>query len=155
MEERVADLIARLDVDTKVQHFSVPASHFAYNSTLNLKGFLWDLTCMRGISPGALSPNRRVTVFPHAIGIAATWDLPLYARVGTATQIEGRIINQLNYASSGGTSWQGVSCDGGPLANTQHDPRFVSRARTRLAHPDNCAWLSPPRARSRLAGGAE
>ena len=124
VEARVADLLSRLDLKTKVQQFSVPVSRFAYNSTLNLKGYLWDLTCMRGISPGALNPNRRVTVFPHAIGLAATWDLPLYARVGTATQTEGRIINQMNYRSSGGTSWQGVHCDGGPLANTQHDPRW-------------------------------
>jgi len=124
VEARVADLLSRLDTKTKIQQFSVPVSRFAYNSTLNLKGFLWDLTCMRGISPGALSPNRRVTVFPHAIGIAATWDLPLYARIGAATQLEGRIINQMNYRASGGTSWQGVHCDGGPLANTQHDPRW-------------------------------
>ena len=124
VDERVADLLARLDTATKIQQFSIPVSHFVYNSTLNLKGFLWDLTCMRGISPGALSPNRRVTVFPHASGLAATFDLPLYSRIGSATQLEGRIINQMNYEASGGTSWQGVHCDGGPLANTQHDPRW-------------------------------
>ena len=121
---RVSDLLARLDVRTKIQQFSIPVSRFAYNRSLNLKGFLWDLTCMRGISPGALQPNRCVTVFPHASALAATFDAPLVARVGAATWLEGRIINQVNYAASGGTSWQGVHCDGGPLANTAHDPRW-------------------------------
>jgi hypothetical protein len=40
VEARVADLLARLDLKTKVQQFSIPVSRFAYNATLNLKGYL-------------------------------------------------------------------------------------------------------------------
>lgn len=79
---------------------------------------------MRGIAPGDMQPILNVTVFPHAIGLAATWDTDLYHRVAAATAMEGRIVNLINYNNSGGTSWQGVQCDGGPLANTQHDPRW-------------------------------
>lgn len=124
VDARVDDLLSRMDTPTKIAQFSVPASHFKYQAGLNLKEFLWDITCMRGISPGALSPNRNVTVFPHAIALAATWDAALYSAIGAATGVEGRIINVLNYNSTGGTSWQGVNCDGGPLANTVHDPRW-------------------------------
>ena len=124
LELRIRDLVARLDVAQKVQQWSVPVSRFVYDPILNLKGYLWDLTCMRGIAPGEMSPVRTTTVYPHAIGLAATWDVSLIARVGAATWLEGRIVNEVNYNASGGTSWQGVHCDGGPLANTAHDPRW-------------------------------
>ena len=124
LSDRVSDLLGRFTLEQKVQQFSIPASEFQFQPDLNLKQFLWDITCMRGIAPNAIEPNRNVTVYPHAIALAATWDLDLYTRIGQATALEGRIINQLNYEASNGTSWQGVNCDGGPLANSQHDPRW-------------------------------
>jgi hypothetical protein len=59
-------------------------------------------------------------VFPNTIGQAASFDVGLVARIGAATALEGRIVNQVNYAETRGQTWQGVLCDGGPLANTAH-----------------------------------
>jgi beta-glucosidase-like glycosyl hydrolase len=124
VEQRVADLLARMDLPTRVQQFSIAIGRFQYHAALNLKEFLWDLSCIHGINSEQASPGRNSTVYPHAIALAASFDLDLIARVAQATAEELRIINQLNYEWSGGTSWQGTSCDGGPLANSVHDPRW-------------------------------
>lgn len=130
VEARVADLVARLDGPAKVQQFSIPV-HIEYNEALNMKAFLWDMTCMRGIASGPpLQPQLNTTVYPHAIALGATWDVDLVARIGSATALEGRIISQVNYAATGGRVWQGVSCDGGPLANSAHDPRWGRASET-------------------------
>ena len=57
-------------------------------------------------------------MFPHAIAQAASWDLDLVARLSRATLYEARALNQALYQWSGGETWAGSSCDGGPLANT-------------------------------------
>lgn len=122
-EKRAADLVSRLSLEQQVQQYSVPASKFQYNETLNINGYHWDYTCMRGIARGG-SPILNTTVFPHAIALAATFDTSLVSSIGNATAYEGRVVNDLLYKESMGTSWQGVQCDGGPLANTAHDPRW-------------------------------
>jgi len=83
-----------------------------------------------GLAPGNLSPDVNVTVFPHAIALAATFDTDLVRRVSEATAVEGRIVNQLNYATRGGRTWQAVSCDGGPLANTMTAPTWGRNSET-------------------------
>lgn len=65
-----------------------------------------------------MDPQPNVTVFPNTIGQAASFDTDLVDRIGRATALEGRIVNQINYRLTSGTTWQGVLCDGGPLANT-------------------------------------
>jgi beta-glucosidase-like glycosyl hydrolase len=90
----------------------------------------WDITCIAGLSPGRLDPQLDGTVFPNTIGQAASFDVGLVARIGAATALEGRITNQMNYRTSGGTTWQGTLCDGGPLANTAHDPRWGRTSET-------------------------
>lgn len=120
---RIADVVHRLSLAQKVQQFSVPASKFQYNESLNLNAFHWDYTCMRGIARGG-SPILNTTVFPHAIALAATFDTELIAAIGNATSYEGRVVNDILYNQTAGTSWQGVQCDGGPLANTVRDPRW-------------------------------
>ena len=72
-----------------------------------------------------------VTVFPHAIAQGASWDVDLVRRVSNATAIEARILSEQAYVKTHGASAGGVlSCDGGPLANTAHDPRWGRIAET-------------------------
>jgi hypothetical protein len=123
IEARVQDLVGRLSLQDKISLFSNPIKPAGFNSSLNLKSFFWDITCIHGLSPGIMQPNPNVTSFPHAIAQAASFDLDLVTRIMQATAIEGRIVNQINYRATGGTTFQGVHCDGGPLANTIHDPR--------------------------------
>ena len=120
---RVSDLYSRLSNDAQLALFSLPANPPIYNATLNLLSFYWDITCIAGLSPGRMSPTPNVTVFPNAIAQGASFDGDLVASIARATALEGRIVNQVNYDATSGTTFQGVSCDGGPLANTAHDPR--------------------------------
>jgi beta-glucosidase-like glycosyl hydrolase len=128
--DRVADLLARLDLPSRIGQFSAPVQRFAFVPSLNVKHFVWDATCIHGIAATSFSDTLNVSVFPHALAQAASWDVGLAARVGAATATEARILTHVRYNASGGTSWEGTSCDGGPLANTQHDPRWGRVAET-------------------------
>lgn len=127
---RVDDLFSRLSDAQRVALFSLPAAPNAYDPVLNIPSVFWDITCIAGLSPGRFSPTPNVTVFPNTIGQAASFDVGLVARLGEATAVEGRVVNQINYRLTGGTTWQGVLCDGGPLANTAHDPRWGRTSET-------------------------
>jgi len=122
--DRIEDLYSRFTLDQKLAIFSQPIAPTEYNATLNILSFYHDITCIQGLSPGIFNPTPNVTVFPNTISQAATMDLDLISRISQATALEGRIVNQVNYRLTGGTTFQGVSCDGGPLANTGHDSRW-------------------------------
>lgn len=109
--ERVDDLYARLSPDARLDLFTLPINAPAFNATLNLLSFFHDITCIQGLSPGNLSPAPNVTVFPNAIAQAASFDTDLVARISRATAHEGRVVNQINYRLTGGTTYQGVHCD--------------------------------------------
>ena len=127
---RVEDLYARLSDAQRTAFFSIPAQPNAFDPALNIPSVFWDITCIAGLSPGRFSPTPNVTVFPNAIGQGASFDVELVARIARATALEGRIVNQINYAATRGQTWQGVLCDGGPLANTAHDPRWGRTSET-------------------------
>jgi len=118
-EARASDLAKRLNLTEQVGlFFSYPGT--PYIPRLNLKGWSLDHTCIHG-----LNKFKNVTVFPHAIAQGATWDLALVRRMGNVTAVEARALSEQTYQNGGGKN-QGssLSCDGGPLANTAHDPRW-------------------------------
>jgi beta-glucosidase-like glycosyl hydrolase len=123
-DSRIEDLWARLSDEARVELFSIPIHPNTHNAALNIPSVYWDITCIAGLAPGNMSPQPNVTVFSSTTGQAASFDTDLVSRISRATAHEGRIVNQVNYRQTGGTTWQGVLCDGGPLANTQHDPRW-------------------------------
>ena len=60
----------------------------------------------------------------QAIAQGASWDRDLVRRVSNATAVEARILSAQEYTSSKGANMgAALSCDGGPLANSAHDPR--------------------------------
>ena len=127
VRSRVDDLLARLLPSEKVALFNMGTGGFPYIPRLNVKAWHHDFTCIHGVNyPNGLrsAPALNVSVFPHAIAQAATFDLALVAGLSAATAYEARALNQALYAATGGTLWAGTSCDGGPLANTVHDPRW-------------------------------
>lgn len=128
-EERAADLVARLSLEYKASLLMLP---FPVNGTagyvdagLNLAGFGWDVTAIHGLSSccGFIDPLPNASSFPHAIAQAASFDLSLAARIASAVALEARIVSQRNMAASGNRSLQALHAEGGPLANTVHDPR--------------------------------
>ena len=119
-QARSADLVSRLNVTEKLDLWghSYPSSHTV--DRFNTKSWSLDHTCIHGVNG-----QHGVTVFAHAIAQGASFDLDLVARISNATAVEARIMSWQKYYGSGGSTQGAVlSCDGGPLANSAHDPRW-------------------------------
>ena len=68
--------------------------------------------------------NGIATVFPQAIGLAATFDAPLVKRMAEATALEASVkFNQANRAGRGGRIFQGLTFFS-PNINIFRDPRW-------------------------------
>ena len=85
LDERVSDLISKMTLTEKVQQM-------AHNSPaidrLNLPAYNWWSEALHGV---ARSGN--ATVFPQAIGLAATFDEDLAFRTADAVSDEARAIS--------------------------------------------------------------
>lgn len=129
-EARAADLVSRLPLAYKLAlimlPFPVAPSALAY-PPLDIAAFFWDATMIHGMSfftPGTYDASETYTSFPHAIAQAASWDVELVARVTRATAYEARAVSQQVYNETGGLIIQSLMAEGGPLANSAHDPRW-------------------------------
>jgi hypothetical protein len=128
-EARAADLTARLSLDYKLALFALPLPSVPFaalvNETLGLAALYWDVTMIHGLSTTFfLQPLRSATCFPHAIAQGASFDVDLVARIATAVAYEARVVHQMNFRASGGRAVQALVAEGGPLANSVHDPRW-------------------------------
>ena len=119
-EARSQDLMSRLNTTERVMLWGRSYPGTVYIKRFNMKTWSLDHTCIHGINK-----EHGVTVFAHAIAQGASFDRDLVRRISNATSIEARIISEQIYQRSNGES-QGaaLSCDGGPLANSAHDPRW-------------------------------
>ena len=82
IETRVADLISRMTLAEKVSQTVHPASAVP---RLNVPEYNWWNECLHGVGRAGIA-----TVFPQAIGMAATWNTQLLHRVATAISDEAR-----------------------------------------------------------------
>src|SRR5512139_3653304 len=80
--ERVQDLLSRLILDEKVAMMNHPAQSV---SRLGIAGYNFWSEALHGVAR-----NGRATVFPQAIGMAATWDKDLIHQIGSVIGDEGR-----------------------------------------------------------------
>ena len=115
VEERVNDLISRLTLDEKVAQMydkSAPIER------LGIKEYNWWNEALHGVARAG-----EATVFPQAIGLAATFDTGLMHRVASAISDEGRAKhhfydgNGVNAMYTGLTFWS-------PNINIFRDPRW-------------------------------
>ena len=81
-DERVNDLVSRMTLDEKVSQmlYDAPAIE-----RLGIPAYNWWNEALHGVARAG-----RATVFPQAIGLAATWDTDLMFRVATAISDEAR-----------------------------------------------------------------
>lgn len=115
IDERVADLISRMTIQEKVlQLFNqVPAIE-----RLGVPAYNWWNECLHGVARAG-----KATVFPQAIGMAATFDQDLIFRIGTAVSDEARakhnyfVQNDVRSIYTGLTFWS-------PNINIFRDPRW-------------------------------
>ena len=80
-ERRAADLVARMTLEEKVLQMQSTAPAIP---RLGVPAYNWWNEALHGVAQG------RATVFPQAIGLAATWDPALLERVAAAISTEAR-----------------------------------------------------------------
>lgn len=116
LETRVWDLIGRLTLEEKVGQMSYPARGVP---RLGIPAYNFWNEALHGVAR-----NGRATVFPQAIGLAATWDPALIRRVASAIADEGRAKYHeavRRYGASG--QYQGLTF-WSPNVNIFRDPRW-------------------------------
>lgn len=115
ISERIDDLIGRLTLDEKV---SLMIDRAAPIERLGIPAFPWWNEGLHGVARAG-----RATVFPQAIGLAATWDTDLMYRVATAISDEARAMNNRSVARGQRHIYQGLTF-WSPNINIFRDPRW-------------------------------
>ena len=114
-EARVDDLVSRMTLDEKVSQLINTAPAIP---RLGVPAYDWWSEGLHGIARSGYA-----TMFPQAIGMAATWDDALVGRMGTTTSIEARakyneaIRHDIHSIYFGLTIWS-------PNINIFRDPRW-------------------------------
>lgn len=115
-EERAKDLISRLTLDEKVGLMNHPALGIP---RLNIPAYNYWSEALHGVAR-----NGRATVFPQAIGMAATWDKKLIRKIANAISDEGRAKYHAALKRNGYTDqYQGLTF-WSPNVNIFRDPRW-------------------------------
>jgi beta-glucosidase len=115
VERRVADLVSRMTLEEKVAQMMNKAPAI---ERLGVPAYDWWNEALHGVAYAG-----RATVFPQAIGLAASWDTALMRRVATAISDEARAkhheaLRQKNHGRFYGlTFWS-------PNINIFRDPRW-------------------------------
>ncbi|MDR2859914.1 MAG: glycoside hydrolase family 3 C-terminal domain-containing protein [Mediterranea sp.] len=116
-EQRIQDLISRLTLEEKVSQMINSTSGV---ERLDIPPYDWWNECLHGVGR---AEEYKVTVFPQAIGMAATWDDAGLRQIGATIAEEGRAIyndaqSKKNYARYHAlTYWT-------PNINIFRDPRW-------------------------------
>jgi beta-glucosidase len=84
VDQRVDDLVSRMTLDEKISQMQDNAPAIP---RLGIPAYRWANEALHGVLTG------HATVFPQAIGLAATWDTDLMHRVADAISTEARAIH--------------------------------------------------------------
>jgi beta-glucosidase len=114
-DQRVRDLVSRLTLDEKV-------SQMLYNAPaikrLGIPEYNWWGEALHGVARAG-----RATVFPQAIGLAATWDSDLMLRVATVISDEARAKHHDALRNGRRGMYEGLTF-WSPNINIFRDPRW-------------------------------
>lgn len=117
LEQRVNDLISRLTLEEKVQLMKHQSPAI---DRLGIPAYNWWNEALHGVA----RTQEKVTVFPQAIGMAATFDTEALQRMGDITSTEGRaLFNEDIKAGKTGTQYRGLTY-WTPNINIFRDPRW-------------------------------
>ena len=113
---RVADLVSRLTLEEKVSLMMMDSPAVP---RLGIPGYHWWNEGLHGYARSGLA-----TVFPQAIGLAATWDPELLQQIGDVVSTEARAKYNEALRKSGHTDiYQGITI-WSPNINIFRDPRW-------------------------------
>ncbi|MBX3037289.1 MAG: glycoside hydrolase family 3 C-terminal domain-containing protein [Anaerolineales bacterium] len=116
LKERVKDLISRMTLEEKVGLMNHPAHSIP---RLNIPAYNYWSEALHGVAR-----NGRATVFPQAIGMAATWNKELIHKVASVISDEGRAKYHTALKRNGYTQqYQGLTF-WSPNVNIFRDPRW-------------------------------
>ncbi len=115
VEERVEDLLSRMTFEEKVNQLFNESPAIP---RLGIPAYNWWNECLHGVARAG-----KATVFPQAIGLAATFDTPLMLRLATAISDEARAKHH-NFARNNARSiYMGLTF-WTPNINIFRDPRW-------------------------------
>ena len=83
-EARARELVSQMTLDEKISQISNSAPAIP---RLGVPAYDWWNECLHGVGRAGIA-----TVFPQAIGMAATWNVPLIHQVATAISDEARRV---------------------------------------------------------------
>ncbi len=114
-DKRVDDLVSRMTLEEKISQMTDVAASV---ERLGIPGYNWWNECLHGVARAGVA-----TVFPQAIGMAATWDTDLIYKMADVTSTEARakyhefVRNNDRSRYNGLTFWS-------PNINIFRDPRW-------------------------------
>jgi beta-glucosidase len=115
VEERVNDLVSRMTLEEKI-------SQMVYNSpaidSLDIPEYNWWNEVLHGVARNGIA-----TVFPQAIGLAATWDTDLMYKISSAISDEARAKYNKALERNQRGIYQGITL-WSPNINIFRDPRW-------------------------------
>ena len=115
VEERVSDLVSRMSLKEKVLQMQNDAPAI---SRLGIPAYNWWSECLHGVARNGIA-----TVFPQAIGMAATWDPELINKEADVISTEAR-AKYYECSSKGKRGiYQGLTF-WSPNINIFRDPRW-------------------------------
>jgi len=115
IEIRVKDLVGRMTLEEKVSQMQ---NHAVAIPRLNVPEYDWWSEGLHGIARSGYA-----TVFPQAIGLAATWDTPLMHKVATTISTEARAKNSEALRNNIHSIYYGLDI-WSPNINIFRDPRW-------------------------------
>ena len=115
LADRVRDLVSRMTMEEKVSQMlhEAPAIH-----RLGIPPYNWWNECLHGVARAGVA-----TVFPQAIGLAATWDTSLMHKVATAISDEARAKHHAALKHGNRDQYFGLTY-WSPNINIFRDPRW-------------------------------
>lgn len=117
LEVRVKDLISRLELEEKVQ---LMQHHSPAIPRLGIPAYDWWNEALHGVA----RTSEKVTVFPQAIGMAATFNTDAIRKMGDITSTEGRaLFNEDLKSGKTGERYRGLTY-WTPNVNIFRDPRW-------------------------------
>ncbi len=115
IEERVFDLITRMTLEEKISQMRYDAPSI---ERLGIPEYNWWNECLHGVARAG-----KATVFPQAIGLAATWDRELMFRLAAAISDEARAKHHEFVRRGKRGIYQGLTF-WSPNINIFRDPRW-------------------------------
>ncbi len=114
-EERAADLVSRMTLEEKVSQMQDRAPAIP---RLGIPAYNWWNEALHGVARAGLA-----TVFPQAIGLAATWDTNLERRIADTISTEARAKYNDAIAHDDRSRYHGLTF-WSPNINIFRDPRW-------------------------------